>query len=95
MNTYSCICDCFEKLAASRGHRCVVLRERPSYLNGNAYAVSITDPLIRRYARGRFSDEDLQASGWRISTFAEMVIGHLIDEIRKENEKENEKNETY
>lgn len=38
-----------------------------------------------------FSDEDLQASGWRISDFAGMVFGHLIDEIRKENEKENEK----
>ena len=87
MNTYSCICDCFEKLAASRGYRCVVLREHLSYLNDNAYAVSIADPLTRRYARYRFSDEDLQASGWRISTFAEMVIGHLIDEIRKENEK--------
>lgn len=34
-----------------------------------------------------FSDEDLQASGWRISDFAGMVFGHLIDEIRKENEK--------
>lgn len=91
MNTYSYICDCFEKLAASRGYRCDLHREHLSYLNGNTYAVAIADPLTRRYVRYRFSDEDLQASGWRISAFAEMVIGHLIDEIRKENEKENEK----
>lgn len=91
MSTYSCICDCFEKLAASKGYRCDLHREHRSYLNGNTYAVAIADPLTRRYARYRFSDEDLQASGWRISDFAGMVFGHLIDEIRKENEKENEK----
>ena len=91
MNTYSCICYYFEKVAALRGYRCDVHREHLSYLNGNTYVVAIADPLTRRYARYRFSDEDLKIIGWRISAFAEMVIGHLIDEIRKENEKENEK----
>lgn len=87
MNTYSCICHYFEKVAALRGYRCDLHRERLSYLHGNAYRVAIADPLTRTYARYSFNDEVLQAFGWRISAFAEMVIGHLIDEIRKENEK--------
>lgn len=89
MNTYSYICYYFEKVAALRGYRCDVHREHLSYLNGNTYAVAIADPLTRRYARYRFSDEDLKIIDWPISAFAEMVIDHLIDEIK--NEKENEK----
>lgn len=91
MSTYSRICYYFEKVAALRGYRCDVHCEHLSYLNGNTYAVAITDPLTRRYARYRFSDEDLKIIDWRIPAFAKMVIGHLIDEIKKENEKENEK----
>lgn len=91
MNTYSCIRYYFEKLAALRGYRCNLYREHLPYLHGNAYRVTIDDPFTRTRVRYSFCDEDLQAVGWRISAFAEMVIDGLINEIRKKNEKENEK----
>ena len=87
MNTYSCIRYYFEKLAASRGYRCDLRREHLPYLHGNVYRVTIADPFTRTRIRYSFCDEDLQAVGWRISAFAEMVIDGLINEIRKENEK--------
>lgn len=87
MNTYSCIRYYFEKLAASRGYRCDLHREHLPYLHGNAYRVTIADPFTRTRVRYSFCDEDLQAVGWRISAFAEMVIDGLINEIRKKNEK--------
>lgn len=89
MTTYSCIHYYFEKLAASRGYRCYLRREHLPYLHGNAYIVTIADPFTHTRVRYSFCDEDLQAVGWRISAFAEMVIDHLINEIK--NEKENEK----
>lgn len=87
MNTYSCIYHYFENVAASRGYRCYLRHEHLPYLHGNAYIVTIADPFTHTRVRYSFCDEDLQAVGWRISAFAEMVIDGLINEIRKKNEK--------